>query len=91
VCSTPLYRRPADLVRARHVACMAHRGEAQRLSGVTEAQRAGLALGREKGTNHRSGYQHREESRAFTASIQRRFSVIRRIEAFSLETPPFHR
>ena len=34
MCSTPLYRRPADLVRARHVACMADRGEAQRLELV---------------------------------------------------------
>lgn len=48
----------------RHVACMTHRGLAQSLSGVTELQRAGLALGSVKGTNHRAGYSHRPESKA---------------------------
>ena len=64
ICEKPLYRRPSDLARVRHVACMAHRGEAQRRSGVTKAQAAGLARGRVKGTNHRAGYRHRDESRA---------------------------
>ena len=73
VCSTPLYRRPADLVRVRHVACMAHRGEAQRLSGVTEAQRSGLALGSVKGTNHRTGYRHRAESREKASAAHKAF------------------
>jgi hypothetical protein len=35
---------------------MAHRAEAQKLSGITEKQRAGLALGSVKGTNHREGH-----------------------------------
>lgn len=64
ICATPLYRRPAELARVRHVACMEHRGQAQAISGVTDAQRAGLSLGREKGTNHRAGYAHRPESKA---------------------------
>lgn len=52
---------------------MAHRGDAQRLSGVTEAQRTGLAKGREKGTNHRTGYRHRAESKARTAAANAAF------------------
>ena len=63
VCSTPLYRRPGELARVRHVACMDHRAQAQTLSGITESQQAGLSLGRAKGTNHRTGYKHREESK----------------------------
>lgn len=63
VCAKPLYRRPGELARVRHVACMAHRAQAQKLSGVTEAQQAGLSKGRAKGTNHRTGYQHKAESR----------------------------
>jgi hypothetical protein len=47
----------------RHVACITHRAEAQKLSGITEAQQAGLSLGSVKGTNHRAGYTHRDESR----------------------------
>lgn len=43
---------------------MDHRGQAQAKSGLTESQRRGLALGRVKGTNHRAGYRHREESKA---------------------------
>ena len=64
VCAKPLYRRPNELARVRHVACMAHRAKAQTLSGITEAQHAALALGRPKGTNHRKGYKHRAESKA---------------------------
>lgn len=52
---------------------MEHRGEAQRLSGVTEAQRAGLALGSVKGTNHRAGYQHSAESRAKASAAHKAF------------------
>jgi len=63
VCAKPLYRRPGELAQVRHVACMAHRAQAQKLSGITEAQQAGLSRGRIKGTNHRTGYQHRAESR----------------------------
>ena len=46
---------------------MKHRAEAQKLSGITEKQWAGLALGREKGTNHRTGYQHKESSKRKTS------------------------
>lgn len=63
ICGKPLYRRPNELRRVRHVACMAHRAEAQKRSGITPAQRRGLALGREKGTNHRAGYKHKMSSR----------------------------
>lgn len=63
ICGVPLYRRPSDLARVRHVACMQHRAEAQKLSGITPAQQAGLRLGRRKGTNNRTGYRHRAESR----------------------------
>jgi 5-methylcytosine-specific restriction endonuclease McrA len=42
---------------------MACRSEAQKVAGITERQQSGLSLGREKGTNHRAGYSHREESK----------------------------
>lgn len=41
--------------------------------GVTDAQRAGLALGSVKGTNLRQGYRHSEESKAKTAAANRAF------------------
>lgn len=63
ICGVPLYRRPSDLARVRHVACMQHRAEAQKRSGITTAQLAGLSQGRRKGTNNRTGYRHRAESR----------------------------
>ena len=63
VCAKPLYRRPGELALVRHVACMTHRAQAQKLSGITEAQQTGLSHGRVKGTNHRTGYTHRDESR----------------------------
>lgn len=63
VCGKPLYRRPSELKKVRHVVCKEHRGEAQKISGITPSQLAGLSLGREKGTNHRTGYKHREESK----------------------------
>lgn len=52
---------------------MAHRAEAQKLSGITEAQQAGLSKGRAKGTNHRAGYAHRAESKSKTAAANRAF------------------
>lgn len=73
VCKKPLYRRPNELEKVRHVACMAHRAEAQKLSGITPAQRAGLSLGRRKGTNNRTGYLHRAESKAKTSEANKRF------------------
>lgn len=63
ICGRPLYRRPSDKARARFAACMAHRAEAQKVIGITDAQKTALALGRPKGTNHRAGYRHREESK----------------------------
>lgn len=39
------------------------RSEAQKVVGITEAQQAGLALGRRKGTNNRTGYKHKMSSR----------------------------
>lgn len=73
VCSKPLYRRPNELARVRHVACMEHRALAQSLSGVTDAQRAGLSLGRVKGKNHRTGYRHREESKRKASETHKAF------------------
>ncbi len=67
VCKKPLYRRPNELEKVRHVACMEHRAEAQKLSGITPAQQAGLSQGRRKGTNNRTGYRHRAESREKTS------------------------
>ena len=37
--------------------------EAQKFAGITDKQKEGLSLGREKGTNHRAGYKHREKSK----------------------------
>jgi len=51
----------------RHVACMEHRNEAQLKAGLTEAQLAALSMGRKLGTNNRTGYQHREESKRKTS------------------------
>ena len=63
VCGKPLYRRPNELARVRYVACMEHRNEAQAKARLTEAQLAALAMGRRPGTNNRTGYKHREESK----------------------------
>ena len=76
VCAKPLYRRPAELARVRYVACLAHRAEAQRISGITGGQRSGLSLGRAKGTNHRRGYRHSDETRAKIAATNQRFFAL---------------
>lgn len=73
VCSKPFYRRPGELAKVRHVACMAHRAVAQKLSGITPSQHAGLSLGRQKGTNHRAGYRHRPESKAKASATHKVF------------------
>ena len=73
VCGLPLYRRPADLARVRHVACMEHRAQAQAISGVTPAQAAALNLGRVPGTNHRKGYKHSAQSRAKTSASHKKW------------------
>lgn len=73
ICAKPLYRRPNEIARFRYAACMAHRAQAQSVVGVTVAQRAGLNLGVKKGTNHRTGYKHREESKAKVSASNRAF------------------
>lgn len=73
ICKKPLYRTPSEKKKSRHVACMEHRAEAQKLSGITEAQRTALSLGRRKGTNNRTGYKHRESSKRKTAKANRAF------------------
>lgn len=71
LCQKPLYRRPYELAKTRYVACMGCRSEAQRVAGITPQQQAGLAQGRVKGTNHREGYTHREESKAKTSAAHK--------------------
>lgn len=61
------------MAKARYAACMACRSEAQKVAGITERQHSGLFLGREKGTNHRTGYSHREESKRKTAAANKAF------------------
>lgn len=73
LCEKPLYRRPSDLAKARYAACVKCRARAQSVVGVTEAQRAGLARGSVKGTNHRTGYTHKAESREKCAATNRQF------------------
>lgn len=63
VCRKPLYRRPKELAKVRHVACLEHRNAAQENAGLTESQLSALAMGRQPGTNHRTGCRHREESK----------------------------
>lgn len=64
ICEKPLYRRPYELARVRYAACMAHRAKAQIVVGITEAQQAGLARGRQKGTNNRNGRKDSDTTRA---------------------------
>ena len=73
LCAKPLYRRPGDMAKARYAACMSCRSDAQKVAGVTEQQRAGLALGSTKGTNHRAGYRHSEASKQKTAAASKQF------------------
>jgi hypothetical protein len=71
LCKKPLYRRPHEIAKVRYAACMSCRGRAQSVVGVTDAQRDGLSLGCVKGTNHRSGYSHRTESKLKCADSNR--------------------
>lgn len=73
LCNKPLYRRPSDMARARYAACLTCRSEAQKVAGITEVQQSGLKLGRPKGTNHRTGYKHREESKAKASASHKKF------------------
>ena len=73
ICGKPMYRRPYELAKVRHVACMEHRAEAQKVSGITDKQQTALAFGRQKGTNHRKGYRHREESKRKASRSHKRY------------------
>lgn len=73
ICAKPLYRRPNELAKVRYAACMAHRAQAQSVVGVTDAQAKGLSAGRVKGTNHRAGYRHRDESKAKASASHKLF------------------
>ncbi|MGE0714828.1 MAG: hypothetical protein AB7P02_05250 [Alphaproteobacteria bacterium] len=61
------------MAKARYAACMSCRGAAQAVAGITEAQRAALNLGRPKGTNRRTGYRHRSESKQRTSAANKAF------------------
>jgi hypothetical protein len=52
---------------------MTHRAEAQKVAGITDAQQAGLRLGRPKGTNRRVGYRHSEETKRQIAATNEAF------------------
>jgi hypothetical protein len=73
LCDKPLYRRPHEFGNCRYFACMKCRAEAQSVFGVTEAQRKGLSLGTQKGTNFRTGYSHSEESKQKIGESNKRF------------------
>ena len=73
ICAKPLYRRPGEMARVRYAACMSCRGKAQSVIGVTEAQKAGLALGSRKGFNGRIDYRHRDESKLKTSRKNKAF------------------
>jgi 5-methylcytosine-specific restriction endonuclease McrA len=61
------------MAKAKYAACLSHRAHAQSVVGITEKQEAGLRLGRAKGTNHRTGYKHREESKRKASLSHKRF------------------
>jgi len=73
ICDKPLYRRPSELAKVRHVACMEHRNEAQAQAGLADAQLTALSLGRKPGTNNRTGYKHRKESKLKTSESQKKW------------------
>jgi 5-methylcytosine-specific restriction endonuclease McrA len=52
---------------------MAHRAEAQKLSGITAAQQAGLTLGRVGGDNHRTGCQQSETMKRKVSEANKRY------------------
>lgn len=75
VCKKPLYRRPFELKKVRHVACMKHRAEAQKLSGITEKQYAALSLGRGKGINHLTGIPKSEASKRKRSDKMKQWAI----------------
>ena len=68
-----MYRRPYELAKVRHVACMEHRALAQKITGITEAQKEALKLGSVKGENYRTGYKHRPESKKKASESHKRW------------------
>jgi 5-methylcytosine-specific restriction endonuclease McrA len=52
---------------------MAHRAEAQKISGITEAQKAGLSLGRVKEDNRRKGCKQSETVKRKVAEANKRY------------------
>jgi 5-methylcytosine-specific restriction endonuclease McrA len=52
---------------------MKHRAEAQRHEGLTDAQQAALALGRQPGQNGRTGYKHSDATKAKIRATNRRY------------------
>jgi 5-methylcytosine-specific restriction endonuclease McrA len=54
---------------------MAHRGEAQRLLGLTQAQKDALDLGRQKGTNHLEGIPKSETSKQKRSEAMKKWAV----------------
>jgi len=76
ICGKPLYRRPNELAKVRHVACMEHRNEAQARAGLTDAQLDALSIGRKPGTNNRTGYRHREESRRKISESHKKWCAV---------------
>lgn len=76
LCGKQLYRRPKDLGRARFVSCRDCWAEAKRKFGPTDAEKRGLALGRQKGTNHLEGIpksdaSNRKRSQSMYRAIER--------------------
>jgi 5-methylcytosine-specific restriction endonuclease McrA len=52
---------------------MTHRAEAQKISGITEAQRAGLSRGRVKGDNRRTGCKQSEAMKQKVSEANRKY------------------
>lgn len=83
VCGVGLYRRPYELARVRHVACMAHRAEAQKLSGITDAQREGLSKGRAPGDNHLRGTKKSDSAKAKIRAANRAYWLANKAAAIA--------
>lgn len=52
---------------------MAHRAEAQKISGITEAQHAGLVLGRAKGDNGKTGSKQSQAMKQKVSDANRKY------------------
>lgn len=73
LCKKQLYRRPFEFQKCRYFACMKCRSKAQSVFGITPAQEVGLSKGSQKGTNHRTGYNHRQSSKEKTSASHKKF------------------